>query len=79
MPSAMVFRDSRVAPARRMRLAAFAAVSALTLMLAPAAAFEKVKVGDTLPGFSLPDTAGGTVSAADLAGKAVVLVFFKHP
>jgi tetratricopeptide (TPR) repeat protein len=36
---------------------------------------RNVKPGDEVPDFSLPTLAGGNISRADLAGKAVILVF----
>ena len=52
-------------------------LAALLCLPPPAGAFGNVKVGDAIPAFSLQDTAGGTVSSGDLAGKAVVIVFFR--
>ena len=43
----------------------------------PAGAFENVKAGDAIPAFSLQDTAEATISSADMAGKAAVIVFFR--
>ncbi|HLK22629.1 MAG TPA: peroxiredoxin [Bryobacteraceae bacterium] len=37
---------------------------------------DPLPVGETAPGFSLPDQDGNTVSLASLAGKNVVLVFY---
>jgi hypothetical protein len=34
-----------------------------------------LSLGDTAPGFELPDSAGGTVSLADFAGEPVLLYF----
>lgn len=52
--------------------------AAMLFFFTPAAgAFEKVKVGEKIPEFSLSDTSGNTVSSADLAGKAQVIVFFR--
>ncbi|HWR98234.1 MAG TPA: tetratricopeptide repeat protein [Candidatus Methanoperedens sp.] len=56
-------------------LACCAAAFALALA-APAAAFEKVKVGDKLPAFTLKDTAGADVAIAP--GPARVLILFKE-
>ena len=35
-----------------------------------------LSIGDRAPAFALPSTGGSTVSLADLAGRAVVLVFY---
>jgi tetratricopeptide (TPR) repeat protein len=52
-------------------------VSALTLAFAlPALAFEKVKVGDKMPAFTLKDTAGADVGLT--AGSAHVIILFKE-
>jgi tetratricopeptide (TPR) repeat protein len=48
------------------------------LLALPAQGFEKVKVGDKLPAFTLKDTAGADVAGADAAGKAQVILFFKE-
>ncbi len=59
--------------------AVMAAVSAALIfsLSPPAGSLEKVKIGEKVPDFSLPDTAGKTVNSADLTGKAAVLTFFK--
>lgn len=61
--------------------AAVAACVVAALVLAPAlpaGAFSNVKQGDVMPSFSLEDVSGATVSSADMAGKAVVVVFFRE-
>lgn len=66
----------KIGMGRGVLLPAIVLLSAL-LCLKPAGAFENVKIGDAMPAFSLPDTAGGTVASGDLAGKAAVIVFFR--
>jgi tetratricopeptide (TPR) repeat protein len=51
-------------------------LAAAALLAHPAGAFEKVKVGDKMPSFTLKDTAGADVALA--AGTAHVLVLFKE-
>jgi len=63
---------------RRGGLASGLALAAGLLLAIPAGGFEKVKVGDKLPPFTLKDTAGADVASAGLAGKAQVIVFFKE-
>jgi tetratricopeptide (TPR) repeat protein len=53
-------------------------VMAALVFLPPATgAFSNVKVGDSMPSFSLQDVSGAAVSSADLAGKAQVIIFFR--
>jgi tetratricopeptide (TPR) repeat protein len=52
------------------------ALAALVALAVPAQAFNKVKVGDKMPAFTLKDTAGADVSFAP--GQAHVMVFFKE-
>jgi cytochrome oxidase Cu insertion factor (SCO1/SenC/PrrC family) len=40
------------------------------------AAQSRLKIGEAAPGFTLPSSAGGTVSLADYKGKQPVLLFF---
>ncbi|HEY5999580.1 MAG TPA: tetratricopeptide repeat protein [bacterium] len=62
---------------RRTLHAAAALAGALALALAsPAAGFEKVKVGDKLPAFTLKDTAGAEVKVEP--GPARVIILFKE-
>jgi tetratricopeptide (TPR) repeat protein len=81
MGSILDIRESGFGPGSgvgRGFLPAAAALLAVMLCLPPiAASFENVKKGDTIPAFSLSDTAGGTVSSGDLGGKAAVIVFFR--
>jgi tetratricopeptide (TPR) repeat protein len=63
--------------ARRPKLLpAVLALAALTALALPAGAFNKVKVGDKMPTFSLKDTAGAAAGFAP--GQATVMVFFKE-
>ena len=43
---------------------------------APQSQHHRLSPGDPAPGFSLPDSTGGTTSLADLAGQRVLLYFF---
>ena len=66
--------------ARSLAGAAFPAaiiLAALFLLPAAAGAFSAVKVGGSMPAFTVQDVSGGTVSSGDLAGKAQVVVFFR--
>jgi tetratricopeptide (TPR) repeat protein len=59
--------------------AVLVAAACCSLLGAPrAGAFEKVKVGDKMPDFTLQDTAGAEVKSADFAGKARLYLFFKE-
>jgi tetratricopeptide (TPR) repeat protein len=63
--------------AKRIRLLpAVLALAAVAFLAPQARGFEKVKVGDKLPPFTLKDTGGADVSGA--AGKVQVIVFFKE-
>lgn len=42
----------------------------------PTAASSAPGIGDTAPGFSLPDADGAIVSLSDFAGRAVILFFY---
>jgi tetratricopeptide (TPR) repeat protein len=55
----------------------FVVTAALVLLPPAAGAFGNVKVGDSMPSFSLQDVSGAAVSSADLAGKAQVIIFFR--
>jgi len=58
---------------RRLAIAGALGVS----LLAQALPSSTLKVGDTVPDFTLPSTDGGTVHLADYLGKStVVLAFF---
>lgn len=67
--------SNRVAHGSRALAAAFALAAGL-LLAVPAGGFEKVKVGDKMPAFTLKDTAGADVGFAP--GQAHVIVFFKE-
>jgi len=64
-------RPYRVAPGRAVLF-----LAAVMLLLLPAAASAALRVGDTAPNFSLPDTAGQYHSLSDHAGKVVLLNFW---
>ncbi len=66
---------SRIASRPRV-VPVFLALAAGFLLALPARGFEKVKVGDKLPAFTLKDTAGDDVPVA--AGKVQVIVMFKE-
>ena len=59
------------------KYAALAAAALAPLFAQQAPEATPLKVGDTAPNFTLPSTAGGKVTLADLKGKnPVVLAFF---
>ena len=62
---------------KNLLLPAVLMVGVLLCLPSPGVAFEKVKIGDAIPAFSLQDTTGGTVSSGDFVGKAAVVVFFR--
>lgn len=55
----------------------FSVIFIITSMAHGVLAFRNVSEGQPVPGFSLKDTAGNTVSLSDMAGKVVVVIFFK--
>lgn len=57
---------------------AFVAAALVLAPALPAGAFSNVEQGDVMPSFSLEDVSGATVSSADMAGKAAVVVFFRE-
>lgn len=66
----------RISIRTRLLPAVFGLAAGFALAL-PAQGFEKIKIGDKLPAFTLQDTAGAAVSTA-AAGKAQVVIFFKE-
>ena len=67
--------EGKISMRNTMRLAIASALGVCLLAQAPPS--TTLKVGDKVPDFTLPSTAGGTVHLADYIGKStVVLAFF---